>query len=62
MFQLYHGEKKLYFDERMMMMMGGSMSQVVGLPINSYKSYHQFLVVEEARVSGENHRPWASNG
>ena len=22
MFQLYHGEKKLYFDERMMMMMG----------------------------------------
>jgi hypothetical protein len=44
MFQLYHGEKKLYFDERMMMMMGGSMSQVVGLPINSYKSYHQYGV------------------
>jgi hypothetical protein len=44
MFQLYHGKKKLYFDERMMMMMGGSMSQVVGLPINSYKSYHQYGV------------------
>jgi hypothetical protein len=28
-----------------------------------FQLYHgdQFLVMEEARVFGENHRPWASN-
>jgi len=25
-------------------------------------SWRPVLVVEEARVSGKNHRPWASNG
>jgi len=59
-FQLYHGENKLIFNEMMMMIdwfivFNDTFSNISAI------SWWPVLVVEEAGVLGENHRPWGSN-